>query len=97
MVDYEVPYTEEDSKEQQTEQPEEQPETKEDDKKSFTSLLNRGGGLSAMLWAEKVRQSLEKAEQKKPIGVHKPTEDFVNGLGRISFFSGGFKPSNQST
>jgi hypothetical protein len=56
----------------------------------FYSMLSRGTGttLSAMDWAEKVRMSLEQAEQarNKPPTAAQKTEDFVNGLGRLSFF-----------
>ncbi len=54
----------------------------------FPSLLNRGS-INTVAWAEKIKQSLEKAEitRKNPVapGI-KPTEDFVSGLGGISFF-----------
>jgi hypothetical protein len=57
---------------------------------SFHSMLSRGTGttLTAMDWAEKVRTSLEQAEQarNKPPSAAQKTEDFVNGLGRLSFF-----------
>jgi hypothetical protein len=54
----------------------------------FPSLLNRGSGLTAMDWAERVRTNLEKAEQarQKPLTTSQKTEDFVNSLGRLSFF-----------
>lgn len=54
----------------------------------FPSLLNRGS-INTLAWAEKIKQSLEKAEmtRKNPVapGI-KPTEDFVSGLGGITFF-----------
>ena len=54
----------------------------------FPSLLNRGS-INTVVWAEKIKQSLEKAEttRKTPVapGI-KPTEDFVTALGGISFF-----------
>lgn len=54
----------------------------------FPSLLNRGS-INTVAWAEKIKQSLEKAEtnRKTPVapGI-KPTEDFVAALGGISFF-----------
>ena len=62
----------------------------------FGSLLNRG--KSASLWADKIKESLDKAESvRKNSGTGaapgiKPTEDFVAGLGNISFFSKGFGP-----
>ena len=55
---------------------------------TFPSLLNRGS-INAMAWAEKIKQSLEKAEStgsKKAPGIQK-TDEFVSGLGRVSFFS----------
>lgn len=56
----------------------------------FNSMLARGTGstMSAMDWAERVRTSLEKAElaRSKPPSNAQKTEDFVNGLGRLSFF-----------
>ena len=56
----------------------------------FQSMFNRGTGttLTAMDWAERVRSSLEKAEQarNKPPAAAQKTEDYVNGLGRLSFF-----------
>jgi hypothetical protein len=54
----------------------------------FPSMLQRGGGMTAMDWAERVRNSLERAEQarNKPPSAAQKTEDFVNALGRLSFF-----------
>ncbi len=61
-----------------------------EEKEGFNSMLARGTGqtMSAMDWAERVRTSLEKAEQSrnKPPSAAQKTEDFVNGLGRLSFF-----------
>jgi hypothetical protein len=51
----------------------------------FPSLLNRGS-INTVAWAEKIKQSLEKAEtNRKPPGI-KATEDFVASLGKVSFF-----------
>ncbi len=54
----------------------------------FPSMLQRGTGMTAMDWAERVRNSLERAEQarNKPPTAAQKTEDFVNALGRLSFF-----------
>jgi hypothetical protein len=61
-----------------------------EEKKEGSSVLSRGTGtsMSAMDWAERVRTSLEKAEQarNKPPSSAQKTEDFINGLGRLSFF-----------
>jgi hypothetical protein len=58
-----------------------------EEKKEATSVLSRGS-MTAMDWAERVRTSLEKAEQarNKPPSSAQKTEDFINGLGRLSFF-----------
>jgi hypothetical protein len=54
----------------------------------FPSLIGRGTGLTAMDWAERVRTSLERAEQarNKPPSAAQKTEEFANSLGRLSFF-----------
>ncbi len=59
-----------------------------EEKKEGDSVLSRGTGMSAMDWSERVRTSLEKAEQarNKPPTSAQKTEDFINGLGRLSFF-----------
>jgi hypothetical protein len=61
-----------------------------EEKGDFNSMLSRGTGtsLTALDWAERVRTSLEKAEQAriKPPSAAQKTEDFINGLGRLSFF-----------
>ena len=45
---------------------------------------------SAMAWAEKVKQSLEKAEAaRKPAAPYQPSEDFIASLGKLSFFRRG--------
>jgi hypothetical protein len=63
-------------------------EAKETKTSDFPSMLQRGGGMTAMDWAERVRNSLERAEQarNKPPSAAQKTEDFVNALGRLSFF-----------
>ena len=58
----------------------------------FPSLLSRGQQQTnpAMAWAEKVKQSLEKAEAaRKPSAPYQPSEDFIASLGKLSFFRGG--------
>ena len=66
------------------------PDFEQTEKGEFNSMLARGTGstMSAMDWAERVRTSLEKAEQarNKPPSSAQKTEDFINGLGRLSFF-----------
>lgn len=58
----------------------------------FSGFMNRGSGINALAWAEKIKQSLDKAEtsRKAPPGIQ-ATEDFVSGLtkqtGKLSFFS----------
>ena len=57
-------------------------ETAAEERGSF--LAERG---SAMAWAEKVKQSLEKAEAaRKPAAPYQPSEDFIASLGKLSFF-----------
>lgn len=58
------------------------------------SLMNRGTASAnttgAMAWAEKVKQSLEKAEAaRKPASPYQPSEDFIASLGKLSFFRRG--------
>jgi hypothetical protein len=50
-------------------------------------LWNRSTNTAAV-WAEKVKQNLEKAEaaRRPHVGSFRPTEDFVAGVGRLSFF-----------
>jgi hypothetical protein len=50
-------------------------------------LWNRSTNTAAV-WAEKVKQNLEKAEaaRRPHNGSFRPTEDFVAGVGRLSFF-----------
>jgi len=61
---------------------------------SFSSLLSRGVNtpeqMTAHAWAEKVKQSLEKAEQaRKPTGITSNSgENFAEALGKLSFFRG---------
>lgn len=68
--------------------PEFSEEAKDAKSTEFPSMLQRGGGMTAMDWAERVRNSLERAEQarNKPPSAAQKTEDFVNALGRLSFF-----------
>ena len=67
---------------------------------NYPSLLSRGSQVaeenkekdkgSAMAWAEKVKQSLEKAEAaRKPAAPYQPSEDFIASLGKLSFFRRG--------
>lgn len=50
------------------------------------SLLNRGQNeMTAMDWAERVRVTLEKSEGQRRASSQ-ASEDFVAGLGRLSFF-----------
>jgi hypothetical protein len=42
--------------------------------------------VSAMMWAERIRQSLEKAEQSKKSSSSGLSDDFVASLGKLSFF-----------
>lgn len=42
--------------------------------------------VSAMMWAERIRQSLEKAEQSKKTVSSGLSDDFVASLGKLSFF-----------
>jgi hypothetical protein len=59
---------------------------------TFSSLLSRGVNtpeqMTAHAWAEKVKQSLEKAEQaRKPTAMtSNSNENFAEALGKLSFF-----------
>ncbi len=59
---------------------------------SFSSLLTRGVNtpeqMTAHAWAEKVKQSLEKAEQarKSTTTSNNSGENFAEALGKLSFF-----------
>jgi hypothetical protein len=51
--------------------------------------------LSALAWAERIKKSLEKAEQARAVKVRdtKTDEDFKEALGRLSFFRRGMSTS----
>lgn len=57
------------------------------DSSNLKPLWNRSTN-TAVVWADRVKKTLEKAEaDRKPhFGSFKPTEDFVSGVGRLSFF-----------
>ena len=76
---------------------------------TFPSLLSRNTSVatvqqtetaersSAMAWAEKVKQSLEKAEAaRKPAAPYQPSEDFIASLGKLSFFRRGASTASSS-
>ena len=60
-------------------------EAVEVEKANFVPLLARGGGAS--VWATRIRESLEKAEKATPPNPNVATDQFIGGLGRVSFFS----------
>ncbi len=64
------------------------PVTQDEGATGMRSLLSRGQNeMTALDWAERVRASLERAEQtRRPAGTSQPADTFVSSLGRLSFF-----------
>lgn len=75
-------------------QPSSQPQPPQTE--GMRSLLTRGQNeMTALDWAERVRASLERAEQnRRPAGASQPTDAFVSALGRLSFFR---RPMTETT